>query len=97
MRGRSSITLYMISLIIKIGSSHSNHSVSNRGKFIHVTGLPSQNDKSLLNSISVILSVLLFSGDSWMELLCQYENDMSHIHVMVNIDIIFFNFIVGFL
>ena len=90
MKGKSSIILYMISLTNMIGSSHSNPSVSIHGKFIHDTGLPSQNDKSLLNLYSLMVSSLV----SWVELFCQYENDISHVQiVMTNIDIIFLNFI----
>ena len=89
-KGRSSIVLYIISLTNKIGSFHSNPSVSIRGKFIQDTGLPSQNDKSSSNFNSVMVSSLV----SWMELFCQYENDMSHVQrVMIDIDIIFFSFI----
>lgn len=92
-KGRSSIILYIISLTNNMGSSHSNPSVSIRGKFIQDTGLPSQNVKLSSNLNSVMVSSFV----SWMELFCQYENDMSHVQiVMMNIDIIFFNFIVNF-
>ena len=88
-KGKSSIILYMISLTNMIGSSHSNPSVSIRGKFIHDTGLPSQNDKSLSNLYSLMVSSLV----SWIVLFCQYENDMSHVQiVMINIAIVFLNF-----
>ena len=65
--GSISTTLYMISLTNIIGSSHSNYSVSNRGKFIHDTGVPSQNDRLSSNFNSVIVSSFVF----WVELFCQ--------------------------
>jgi len=96
-KGNNSIILYTISLAKMMGSSHSNPSVSIRGKFIQDTGLPSQNSISLLNLISVMVSVLLSSLDSWMESFCQYEYDISHVQtVITNIDIIFLNFISEF-
>jgi hypothetical protein len=62
--GSNSIILFISDFIKTIGSSHSNHSISNRGKFIFVTGVPSQKLKLLskiLNDVSFALFASLYS------------------------------------
>ena len=59
MNGNNSMILYIMSLTNVIGSSHWNHSVSSRGRFSQETASQFQNQRSVLNSSLLLVSLLV--------------------------------------